>query len=61
MGRGLVGKRYGRLAVLMSLGRGGDGTVTAPPYVAAMKYGSRTGRGFWGRKIRDGVAVERVA
>jgi len=27
MGRGLVGKRYGRLAVLMSLGRGGDGST----------------------------------
>ena len=40
---------------------GWDDTVTAPPYVAAMKYGSRTGRRFRGRKISDGVAVERVA
>lgn len=36
-------------------------TVTAPPYVAAMKYGARNGLVFRGRKVPSGVLVERVA
>lgn len=40
---------------------GFDDTVTAPPYVAAMKYGARNGCRLRGRKVKGGVRVERIA
>lgn len=53
---------FDKLAQGFSIRFGGfDDLVTAPPYVAAMKYGSRTGRQFSGRKVEGGIEIRRLS
>lgn len=62
-GRGWNSAKYGWDAMEPGnsmLFEGYNDTVTAKPYIAAMKYGSRNGKRFSGKKVPDGVVVTRV-